>query len=48
MHQLQNFFDNITIKMELKNDDHKYILDDHNYGKGGVKILHLVRNGKKS
>lgn len=28
-------------------DDHKFKLDDHNYGKSGVKILHLVRNGKK-
>lgn len=31
---------------EIKlNDDHKFKLDDHNYGKSGVKILHLVRNG---
>lgn len=26
-------------------EDSKYILEDHNYGKNGVKILHLVRNG---
>jgi hypothetical protein len=26
--------------------DDQYILDDHNYGKSGVKILHLVRNGQ--
>lgn len=28
-------------------DDTKFILDDHNYGKGGVKILLLVRNGNR-
>lgn len=28
-------------------DDHSYNLKDRNYGKSGVKILHLVRNGKK-
>lgn len=23
------------------------VMEDHSYGKGGIKILHLVRNGKK-
>jgi hypothetical protein len=23
-------------------------LEDHSYGKGGIKVLHLVRNGEES
>jgi hypothetical protein len=29
-----------------KGDDGKFVIDNANYGKMGVKILHLVRNGK--
>lgn len=28
-------------------DKPDYILQDHFYGKGGVKLLNLVKNGKK-
>lgn len=30
---------------EASSENPNYILEDHSYGKGGVKLLHLVRNG---
>lgn len=32
---------------ESTTENPNYVLEDHSYGKGGVKLLHLVRNGKQ-
>jgi hypothetical protein len=34
------------IKSKISDDD-KFTLDDRNYGKSGVKILYLVKNGSE-